>query len=561
MILLFLACNSGQVQRMETQTQRLEARAHALRKEFDALQEAWDAANAYWEPRVPVHMPPGYDPTGPLPAGGSRPDVLLVSIDTLRADHLGCYGYERPTSPFLDGLAATGTRYERFWSPAPWTLPSHTTMLSGWLPDRHGTYEDTTSIPASVPLVQETFQRAGYRTAGVVSTLFVSQRFGFERGFDHFQDFGITDPAANNRGTVDAVEVFADVDHWAQQQPAGEPMFLFVHSYDVHYSYNAPQPFDSQFDRPAVFDDAHYRNYAYYFRHPLPAEQMTHQIAQYDEEIRYVDSELQRFVERWRASGRELIVAVTSDHGEEFGERGSWGHAHTLYPEQLHVPLVINGPGIRAQVLRERAGTEDIAGTLAALVGLEHPSGDGVDRHLQLRDGSSAGTSGTYAETSRFETTRLRQHHNGFDLVVDLVAGTEELYDLDADPAATENLITSQTRRAAEVRGVLSKRLGTPWVPSERGSPEPQGQARIWQRGLHEGPLDGPFQVFPTDGSFVWHGAAEQGPWSARFGPLPSPDDAVTYRGPTWQQEGEAIGVELTKEETRMLEELGYLQD
>lgn len=355
-----------------------------------------------------------------VPPGGARPDVVLVSIDTLRADHLGSYGYSRDTSPFLDGLAATGTRFENARSPTPWTLPTHTTMLSGLIPLEHGVVDDGRALPRDLGLLQETMSTGGFTTIGVVTTFFVSARFGFDRGFDVWEDFAIHDKEANNEGTVDAEEA---IDRVLQSLPSGREAFVFLHLYDAHYPYAAPAPYDTLYDRASGDGDLEYKRYSHYLKHPVPPDQMAHQVAQYDEEIRYVDDQLARLHAGFSGAGREVIFVVTADHGEEFGERGSWGHAHTLHPEQLHVPWIVSGPGVPVQVVEDVVGTQDIAATVAALSGLEHPGLDVLGEDIPARD--------LISDTSRFDTNKLGLYRAGQRLDWDLAAGTRTLY-LDA---------------------------------------------------------------------------------------------------------------------------------
>ena len=343
---ILVGCVDQRVAALERDIRDLRLGVEDMQADRRAMEQAVRTAQA--EGRLTYDRnPDGWDPTRALPAGDpARPDVILLSVDTLRADHLGVYGYDRPTSPYIDALAARGARFANTWSPAPWTLPSHTTMLSGQLTSTHGVIEDHLKIPADVRMIQEVFHDAGYATAGVTATLFVSSKFGFERGFDSFEDFDITDTNINNLATVNAENVFANATDWAQKQEGGKPVFLFLHVYDVHYQYSPPEPWNEKFDRPGTKADGRYKNYEHYLRNPVPDEQLAHQMASYDEEIAYVDDQLRQFLERWEASGRKAYFAITSDHGEEFAERGSWGHGHTLYPEQLHVPLVVVGPDV-----------------------------------------------------------------------------------------------------------------------------------------------------------------------------------------------------------------------
>ena len=135
---------------------------------------------------------------------------------------------------------------------------------------------------------------------------------------------------------------------------------MFLHFYDAHYECDPPSPFDELFDRKHKDDDIDYKNYFYHRERSLTKEELEHQIAQYDEAIRYTDSQLQRLYQIWKDAGRDAIWIVTSDHGEEFGERGSWGHAHTLYKEQVHIPLIIS-PTSTVHIQHQSVGIEDIA--------------------------------------------------------------------------------------------------------------------------------------------------------------------------------------------------------
>jgi arylsulfatase len=338
---------------------------------------------------------------GPLPQGDpARPDVILVSIDSLRADHLGSYGNARAVSPFLDALAAHGHRFTEARSMSPWTLPSHTTMLSGRSPLTHNVIEDDRRIPADLPLVQEAFSSAGFLTGGFVSTVYVSKLYGFDSGFGHFEDYGVTEDD-NLRHPVRAERVVDDALAWAEQAK-DKPVFLFVHLYDVHYPYLPPEPYNAMFDRPGSKKQAKYHNYQHYLAHPLEPEQLEHQIAQYDECIAYVDVQLRRLVEAFGDSGRKARVVVTADHGEEFGERGSWGHAHTLYPEVMRIPLIVSDALDAPDVRDARTGTLDIAATVAALGGVDFPS-----EGRNALDDALPPARDWPMETSRFDSARL----------------------------------------------------------------------------------------------------------------------------------------------------------
>lgn len=497
-----------------------------------------------------------------LPAGDpARPDVILVSIDTLRADHVGSYGYSRDTTPKLDALAASGARFEQAWSAAPWTLPSHATIMTGRLPLHHGAIDGDRSIAPDDVLLAEAFRDAGYATLGVVSTLYVSRKFGFDRGFDQFEDFGIDSEKANLRGAMTADKVVAAAKKLAANLAPGKPAFVFVHLYDAHYPYAAPSPWDEKFDGKPQDGDLHYRKYEYYIDHPVPAAQMDHQIAQYDEEIAFADDQLGSFLTDWRAS-RPAIVAVTADHGEEFGERGSWGHAHTLYPEVLHVPLIINGPGIAAAAIPDRVGSEDIAPTLTGLAKVPFPTCDGTDRSAQLHGGPYDATlpAGQYAETSRFDTLRMRWHEPPYDLYVDLRAGKMSMCDTVADPTCARDVARDHFDQVTALEKDMYTWLGAPWEARATGTARSDGVFAVWGQRvgstLHAEPGTR-FALFPPDAALEFAtDARTNGPYRAFGGPLPAPGADLAYDGK--QLGGDAVTLDAAQK--KALEELGYVQ-
>lgn len=477
-------------------------------------------------------------PERALPPGGDKPDVILISIDTLRADHVGAYGYARPTTPTLDALAARGARFAEARSPSPWTLPTHTTMLTGRLPLEHGVVDDGARLADGTPTLQRALGDAGWVTGGVVSSLFVSARYGFDRGFTFFEDFGIHDEKRNLKGEVIAEELVDTALGFVAQHP-GQPVFLFLHLYDVHYPYAAPAPYDTMFDRAPQDGDARYKSYAHSLKRPLSDEQMAHQIAQYDEELRYVDDQLGRLLAAFAAAGRDPVIAVTADHGEELGERGGWGHAHTLHPEQLHVPWILAGPGVAPQVVTTPVGTHDVATTLAALVGVPFGA-SGVNA---LAPGLAERP--MIADTSRFDTNLLGLSFGGLRLDWDLTTDTRRLY---VDPAERDEAAASRPDDVARLTATLTAALGAPVTLTEGSLRSPA--ALIGAEGRLPQPVAAParFAVVPPDAP-LRHDPA--GP--IRLSALP-PGGPVQVSGPA------AAEVSLSDEERRRLEALGYVQ-
>ncbi len=496
----------------------------------------------------------GCTPAPLAPGDPALPDVVLVSIDTLRADHLGSYGYERDTTPFIDELARRGLRWEHARSPSPWTLPAHVTLLSGALPHHHLAVEDDLGIPAELPLLPERMKARGFATAGFVSTLFVSRKYGFERGFDHFDDGDIKTSKQNLAGEVTATDVVDGALKWLRRREAGEPAFLFLHFYDAHYAYDPPAPFDTMFDRAPEEGDATYKTYFHHKKHPLDQEQLAHQIAQYDEAIRYVDSELARLHAAMEQAGRGATWVVTSDHGEEFGERGSWGHAHTLYPEQLRVPLVMGGERLPTTgVVRQVVGLEDIAPSIAALVGAELPAKDG--RPLALDPAAETDPERRFlAETSRFSTQRAGLWQEGYRVDIDAAGGTRELYHSQQDPHEQREIARQEAERVSRLEATLWQQLGAPWECGQAGRVSVR-QGHIVQGALGSRALDCQvgerFAVFPLDAEIRHSGADTR----YRAGEsLPEPGAPLAWHG------AEARAVQLSPEQRAQLEALGYIQ-
>jgi arylsulfatase len=477
---------------------------------------------------------------GPLPSGDdTRPDIVLVSIDSLRADHISAYGYHRKTTPNIDDWAAEGLRFARARSASPWTLPSHLTMLTGRWPLEHQVIEDDLALSPDVPLVTEALKAAGYATAGFVSTIYVSGGYGFARGFDHYEDYDIKE-RENLAHSVRVDRLVDDALAWIKANGEDKPVFLFVHIYDVHYPYAPPEPWNVKFDRAGISDELKYRNYKYYQRRPLTKKRMSHQVAQYDESLAWVDDELGRLRGAWRWPRKQPYWIVTADHGEEFGERGSWGHGHTLYREVLEIPLVITGPGLAPAVRDELVGTVDLAATIAGFAGISFPT-SGVDLRSAVPERTF------YAETSRFDSARLSVQRDDQRLDIDLAHDKRERFDLARDPKEKQ-AIEGPTDG---LEAALWDHLPSGWT-ADAGTVRTSGWA--WTKG---GPwskeLVGPttFGVYPPDAEVSLDGGVRT------RGLVSAPaEGALRYTGPRT-----AVGITLDDKTRAMLEALGYVQE
>lgn len=361
----------------------------------------------------------------------SRPNILLVTLDTTRADVLGCYGGDPRVSPNLDRIAGRSHLFERCEASVPQTMPSHTTIFSGLHPFHHGVRKNlAVMVGPEVPLIAEELRGKGYRTAAFVSSFVVDGRFGFERGFDHYDAPDIRPRLGRGMERRAAETVRAAADWIAASRT---PWFVWVHVFDPHAPYEAPPPFSERFaDRP------------------------------YAAEVAYMDNEIGRLVGALVAGGLfdSSVVVIAGDHGEALGEHGEETHGVLLYEATTRVPLLIHMPG-QTEAVRHAppVGLVDIAPTLRDLVGIETP-GDGVSLLPALRgNGGGAGERTLYIESLE---GYLR---NGWAPLFAVVRGRmkyihsprPELYDLGADPNERRDLASARPKTIAELDRRLSE--------------------------------------------------------------------------------------------------------
>jgi arylsulfatase A-like enzyme/tetratricopeptide (TPR) repeat protein len=380
--------------------------------------------------------------------------VVLVTIDTLRADRVGSYGGDPEATPRLDALGLRGTRFETAISPVPLTLPSHTTILSGRDPLAHGVHANSVyRVPADLPTLAGALRAQGLATAAFLGAVVLDRRFGLARDFDRYDDQMEMD--SSSRGVVTMAErrgdrVVESALAWLEGAP--ERFFLWVHLYDPHADYRAPEPFASRFrGRP------------------------------YLGEIAFADAQVGRLLDalaaRFGPAG--TLVAVTSDHGESLGEHGEVTHSYTLHDATQRVPLWLAGPGVPAgRVVRELVRLEDLAPTLLALAGAPPLAGATGASLVPLLEGAPAEPRAAYQETlagrldygwSPLFGVRTARHRY-------VRAPRPELYDLEADPGELRNLADAEPARRGELEALLERVQGGR-VPG-RPNFVPDGDAR-----------------------------------------------------------------------------------
>ena len=418
-------------------------------------------------------------PMGPPPDEPDVPDILLVSIDTLRPDRLGCYGHERETSPALDDLARRGAVFEHAFSPAPWTLPTHMSIFTSLYPSFHkldrGGAVGNTRLDDSESTMAEILKGSGYHTAAIVAHPFLDGAWGFARGFDLYRRYASTADEQSDRASA-----WLEWHRFHARRGLVPPgSFLFLHYIDPHEPYDPPagdrERFAGSYEGALRSQDPladMFLNREF----ETPADYQF-VLDLYDGEIRFVDDQLARVLETVRATRREgsTIVIVTSDHGEEFKDHGSMGHKHTLYPEQLRVPLIVVDPRRIApgQRIDEPVSLLDILPTVLDLVGREPPgSMQGISLVPRLRAEGGAAPEMTavardlFAELGPLGFKWERKYYRrairsgSYSLIYNYLEDggvTKELYDWRADPGERRNVYAASKDRR-EVRE-LERRL------------------------------------------------------------------------------------------------------
>lgn len=387
------------------------------------------------------------------------PNVVLISIDSLRPDHLGAYGYGRDTSPHLDALAKSSVVFERAWSTSSWTLPPHVSLLTGLLSNAHGVTQRTRRIPAAMPLLPELLAAGGYRSAAVVSGMFLHRRYGFDRGWADYRD-DIVGPDRAMHRLVSSELVHARLLEQLDRLGSG-PFLLFAHYFDVHYDYAPPPPWDRHFD-PGYDGPLTGADFARttIFRRDLPPRDLEHLIALYDGEIRWVDEWLGRLfgeLER-RGLAEDALIVVLADHGDEFYDHDQLGHAKNLYDSTLRIPLIVRFPGGRHGGRRVDAPVSlvDVAPTILRAAGLDAPvawPGRDLARAFTSDGLPGAPIIADLNMTSRRRTILLDGWKAIFSLRHGLRAPTRsELYDISRDTRERDDRAEADSERLEALR-------------------------------------------------------------------------------------------------------------
>jgi arylsulfatase A-like enzyme len=459
-------------------------------------------------------------PTGAY-AAGSHPNIVLITLDTVRADHLSVYGYQRDTTPNLRKFAREATLYTRVTSSGDMTLSSHASLFTGLYPSRHGAHfvtgKDTNNqvflrindlriplssgaaLDSSIPTLAEILSQKGYATIGVIANIaYLRHNYGLDRGFQYYSQSdpvlflasgadlyyvrdGIcallqqfSSPSEYERAYRRAGEINAEAfEKLKQAQSTGRPFFLFLNYMDAHEMYFPPHPFDTLY--PGKDDHLHTGQYlkeadeVLALRRSYPPEDRIRDISQYDGGIAYLDYEVGKLISRLKSMRLydNTILVITSDHGQAFGERNLILHCSSVYQDQVHVPLLIHFPGQSdGRVVERRLGGVDLMPTLLDAAGFPVPSGLDGRSFYRTGQGSETVFSESYPDNYKvFLNRRFNRIERAiFDRRYKFISSTigkRELYDLSIDPNETHNLYHPDDNISRELEVEL-----TEWIRS-----------------------------------------------------------------------------------------------
>src|SRR6202140_4090167 len=423
---------------------------------------------AWCQPSPPV-APKSANTAAPR---SSSPDIFLVTIDTLRADHVGCYGYKQVETPALDALAADGVRFTQAFTHSPITNTSHITILTGLLPSVHGVTDFGVPLSPQHVTAAELLKKRGYQTAAFIGAVILDSNTlapGLDRGFDFYDNFPAKTETKERWGRVErrGMEVVGHAETWFEKHRTG-PHFVWVHLYDPHDPYEPPPPFSEK-----------YKDHLY------------------DGEIAYADSAVAHWIAFLKKAGAydNATILVTGDHGEGLGEHGEETHGLFLYDSTLHVPLILKTPAAahHGTVIDSQVRTTDILPTILSATSVAAPAdlnGESLLPLIEQTKTAQGPDRALFGETDyplRWGWASLRALRTDNTKLIE--APRPELYDLQADPKELKNLYApaSANSRAQAVQAEMAKwkaKLPQQANSAKPGEPLPDPKDKIEVQNL-----------------------------------------------------------------------------
>lgn len=373
-------------------------------------------------------------------------NVILISMDTTRADYLSCYGYRRRTTPFIDSIAAEGVLFENAFSHVPLTLPSHSSMLTGTIPPYHGVHDNIDyRLGDSNVTLAEILKANSFKTAAVVSSFVIDSEFGLDQGFDYYNDEFIVNKSEFSYAERGGQEATYFANKWLEAN-GQDKFFMFVHYYDPHAQYQAPEPFGSMFSSQFDFGMDKFKN-------------------AYAGEIAYTDHCIKQLIDKLKELDLydSTLIIITSDHGEMFGEHDELFHGFYVYRSAIRVPLIFKLPGRNKAIrINDICGLSDIVPTICNLLDIETPKAvQGKSLTNYFKVGKSGDHERNIFSESLVPTTfsansLLSVINNKWQYIQ---TTRPELYDITADPLQINDLIEKEPQRARLLQNILREIL------------------------------------------------------------------------------------------------------
>ena len=427
----------------------------------------------------------------------NKPNVILLTIDTLRADYLGCYGYPRKLTPNLDRLAADGVRFDTAITGGSWTQAAFPVMLTSSYASMYGGCLGPLAPERPSPI--EALQEHGYKTGAFVTSPLLSQTFGYDRGFSHFIDLVPDEKSPKLRQMkggqkllrhtlvhhiframgkssrpakiyVSAAEVNAVAAGWLDQtRKEGSPFFGWIHYMDVHWPYHLEDELQNPREIAQAWKDIAHLYDVNWHGASISENQKRHYINLYEQAIRYTDSQIGNLLDQLEvfAAASNTVVIVAADHGEEFLERSHWGHVeNNLFDEIIRVPMIIYQPAEkRGRVIERQVQTLDLMPTILDLCDCSFPEGMEGQSLVPMLNGDGAGYEDTVAISERWRNEGDISHivsarTDNFKLIWDIQnPDCPEMYNLQDDPEEKINVYYDYPDKAQELQTVVNEHL------------------------------------------------------------------------------------------------------
>jgi len=390
-----------------------------------------------------------------------RPNVILIVVDTLRADHVDCYGNKRTTTPHIDALAREGILFKNAISTAPWTLPSVASILTSQYPSVLGIREEYVKLDQRFTLLPEVLKNHDYSTYGVTSAPLVTSNIGFGRGYDDYNEEHLSGhESVSSPGVTEQSVSFV-------KKPHTKPFFLFSYYFDPHYNYILHKKYNYYPSYKGKLRSNHSISALWRYRDQFSKDDIKYLVSLYDSEIAFTDEHIGKLINELKKQGMydNSVIIITADHGEEFMERGWIGHSITLHQELIRVPLIMKFPGLEARKINTPVSLIDIMPTICSYLGIQIPNGlDG--QAINIKTGSSMIKRPVFSETFNpqvhregpIEPIAFRSVVLGnMKLIYDEKKNLAFIYDLSKDPYEQYNLADAKQEEHVKLKALLSE--------------------------------------------------------------------------------------------------------